>query len=264
MSTASQLFLLSDHIKLSLLERKRAQSLNLDDDTQDGHISRSIDQFRDGVASLGDERNRLSAAGDATAASNLAESIATLQKQLDDLTAQFHGFANPSTNATLAHPNSEALADDFAHAASTSPGSRKPKTVRFSDTPSSPSEELFGRYRDDPVEDQPGYADETVNMSNQQLHQYHSQVLEEQDEQLDRLGETIGRQREISMQIGEELDSHVILLDEVDGLVDRQQTRLDRANRALTKISRGAKENSQMTIIIVLIIILILLIAILK
>ncbi|KAK7416572.1 hypothetical protein QQZ08_011935 [Neonectria magnoliae] len=265
MSTASQLFLLSDHIKLSLLERKRAQSLNLDDDTQDGHISRSIDQFRDGVASLGDERNRLAAAGDATAASNLAESIATLKKQLDDLTAQFHGFANPSTNATLTHPNSEALADDFAHATSTSPGSRKPKTVRFSDTPPSPSAELFGRYRDDPaVEDQAGYADEATNMSNQQVHEYHSQILEEQDEQLDRLGESIGRQREISMQIGEELDNHIILLDEVDGLVGRQQTRLDRASRSLGKITRAAKENSQMTIIVVLIIILILLIAVLK
>ncbi|KAL6412867.1 putative snare domain-containing protein [Ilyonectria robusta] len=66
MSTPSQLFLLSDHIKLSLLERKRAQSLNLEDDTQDGHISRSLDQFRDGVASLGDERQRLADAGDAT------------------------------------------------------------------------------------------------------------------------------------------------------------------------------------------------------
>ncbi|KAI5456277.1 hypothetical protein BGZ63DRAFT_366950 [Mariannaea sp. PMI_226] len=267
MSTSSQLFLLSDHIKLSLLERKRAQSLNLEDDTQDGHISRSLDQFRDGLTNVDRERQRLFEAGDATAASNLSESLETLQKQYDDLVAQFHGFANPSTTATLTHPNSDALSEDFAHATSTSPpGGRKPKTVRFSDTPQkppSPSHELFGPYRDDPS-DSAGYRDEAEAMSNQQIHEYHSQILDQQDEQLDRLGESISRQRELSMQIGDELDSHVAMLDEVEGVTDRHQSRLDRASRALGKVARGASENKQMTTIIVLIIILVLLIVILK
>lgn len=66
MSSANQLFLLSDHIKLSLLERKRAQNLKLEDDTQDGHVTRSFDQFRDGLASLREEHKRLDEAGDAT------------------------------------------------------------------------------------------------------------------------------------------------------------------------------------------------------
>ena len=182
------------------------------------------------------------------------------------MTAQFHGFSNPSTNATLTHPNSEDLTEDFAHAASTSPSSRRPKTVRFSDTPQSPpspSEELFGRYRDDP-EDTAGYQDQAPDMNNQQLHEYHSQILEEQDEQLDRLGDSIGRQRELSMQIGDELDSHVAMLDEVEGVTDRHQSRLDRASRTLKKVAKGAGENKQMTTIVVLIIILVLLIAILK
>lgn len=136
--------------------------------------------------------------------------------------------------------------------------------MRFSDTPQSPSEELFGRYRDDPANDTAGYRDEAEQMSNQQVHEYHTQILEQQDEQLDRLGESIGRQRELSMQIGDELDSHVAMLDEVDGTVDRHQTRLDRARRTLGKVARGAGENKQMTAIVVLIIILVLLIAILK
>lgn len=101
-------------------------------------------------------------------------------------------------------------------------------------------------------------------MSNQQIHEYHSQILEQQDEQLDRLGESIGRQRELSMQIGDELDSHVAMLDEVEGVTDRHQSRLDRASRTLGKVARGASENKQMTTIVVLIIILVLLIAILK
>ncbi|KAJ4125581.1 hypothetical protein NW768_009202 [Fusarium equiseti] len=263
MSSANQLFLLADHIKLSLLERQRAKSLNLEGDSQDGHISRSFDQFRDGLTNLREQERRLTEAGDSTAASNLTDSISSLQKQLDDLTTQFQGHPSSSAAETLTHPNSEELADDFEHAASTSPTSRKPKTVRFSDTPSSPSTQLFGRYRDDP-EDSAGYQDEAQGMNNQQLHQYHAQILEQQDEQLDRLGESIGRQRELSMQIGDELDSHVAMLDEVEAVTDRHQSRLDRASRMLGKVARGASENKQMTTIVVLIIILVLLIAILK
>lgn len=58
MAKHSQLFLLADHIKLSLLERQRATSLNLDDDTHDGHISRSLDQLRRGLTSLKQEKSR--------------------------------------------------------------------------------------------------------------------------------------------------------------------------------------------------------------
>jgi syntaxin 8 len=64
MSNPNQLFLLADHIKLSLLERQRAQSLDLDSDTQDGHISRSLEQFRDGLVSLQQQKDRLEQAGD--------------------------------------------------------------------------------------------------------------------------------------------------------------------------------------------------------
>jgi syntaxin 8 len=64
MSKPNQLFLLADHIKLSLLERQRAKTLNLESDAQDGHISRSLDQLRDGLSALKDEEARLRAAGD--------------------------------------------------------------------------------------------------------------------------------------------------------------------------------------------------------
>jgi hypothetical protein len=47
-----QLFLLADHIKLSLLERQRAISLNLSSNSQDAQISRSLDQLRSGIESL--------------------------------------------------------------------------------------------------------------------------------------------------------------------------------------------------------------------
>jgi syntaxin 8 len=115
-------------------------------------------------------------------------------------------------------------------------------------------------YHDDP---EAGLPDQS-NMDNQQIHAYHSQVLADQDDALDRLGESIGRQRELSIQIGDELDEHVQMLDEVDGRVDRHQSTLDKARRNLGNVARSAKDNMSMTIIIVLIVILILLIVVLK
>lgn len=64
MANASQLYLLADHIKLSLLERQRAISLNLEPNSQDGQISRSLDSMREGVEALEAERSRLEESGD--------------------------------------------------------------------------------------------------------------------------------------------------------------------------------------------------------
>lgn len=89
-------------------------------------------------------------------------------------------------------------------------------------------------------------------------------MIEQQDEQLDRLGESIGRQRELSIQIGDELEGHVMLLDEVDESVDRHQSQLDRAGKRLQRVGRRARENWSMTLIVVLIVILVLLIIITK
>ncbi|KAI1139793.1 v-SNARE [Hypoxylon sp. FL0543] len=295
MSNPNQLFLLADHIKLSLLERQRAQSLNLDADSKDGHISRSLDQFRDGLAALEKEQKRLEEAGDEEGALTISDALPGLQKQYNDLTSQFHGFSSPSSASTLTHPNDPALSPDFEHAttsptasapsapaatSSTSTSNLRPKgaratskTVRFTDNPTSPSAadpdleaQLFGgaRYRDNPGDDSMGYRDEAAGMTNTQIHAYHQRILDQQDEQLDALGASIARQRELSMQIGDELDEHVAMLDDVDAAVDRHQGRLDRARRQVGRISRAASESKQMIAIIILIIVLVLLIAILK
>ncbi|KAH7021223.1 uncharacterized protein B0I36DRAFT_30247 [Microdochium trichocladiopsis] len=287
----NQLFLLADHIKLSLLERQRAKTLDLGGDSKDGHISRSLEQFKDGLAALRTEQARLEEAGDEDGALTIDDALPGLQKQYDDLTSQFHGFASPATESSLMQPNDPALSEDFRHAATNPrrPGgamsgnrtaSSASKSVRFSDNPaaassSSPngggrsSEEddleaqLFGsRYTDEPEGE--GYRDTASQMSNVQIHAYHQRVLDQQDEQLDRLGASIARQRELSMQIGDELDDQVAILDDVDAAVDRHQGRLDRAKRQVNRISRAAGESKQMVIIIALIVILVLLIAITK
>jgi syntaxin 8 len=124
-----------------------------------------------------------------------------------------------------------------------------------------PNRNALFPYRDDP--DDAGPPDQS-HLDNQQIHTYHAQVLEQQDEQLDQLGESIGRQRQLSMQIGDELDGQVVLLDEVDGHVDRHYTRMEGAKRRLGKVGRKAGENWGLTTIIILIVILVFLIVILK
>ena len=88
--------------------------------------------------------------------------------------------------------------------------------------------------------------------------------MQDQDEQLDRLGASIGRQRDLSIQIGDELDEQVEMLGEVDGHMDRTHGRLEGARAQLGKVARRARDNKQITIIVVLIIVLVLLIIVFK
>ncbi|PSN73078.1 hypothetical protein BS50DRAFT_482512 [Corynespora cassiicola Philippines] len=267
MSTTNppQLFLLADHIKLSLLERQRAISLNLSPNSQDGQISRSLDQLRSGIESL---ESQVEDKPDEAISSQLPR----LRTQLADLTAQFTPHAPNPASPTLTSPNNPSLSADFSAA------QKKPravsKSVRFTDTPSAsqhgggsagdddddPNRAALFPYRDNPDDASPDQSD----MSNQQIHDYHSQVIRDQDEQLDRLGASIGRQRELSMQIGDELEGQVLLLDEVEEGVDRHEAQFRRARGRLERFSKKARENWSLTIIVVLIVILVLLIIITK
>jgi syntaxin 8 len=111
------------------------------------------------------------------------------------------------------------------------------------------------------------FSDTLVNtdeLDNHQVLQLHRRVLDEQDESLDRLSESIRNQRELSIQIGDELDGHVQLLDEVDVLVDRHQDRLNGAKKRLNSVAQTAKDHGSLVVIAILIITLILLIVAIK
>jgi syntaxin 8 len=261
MASTHQLLLLADHIKLSLLERQRALSLNLRANTQDTQISRSLASLKDGI-------DKLSLEIGSSDEDELLE-LEQLRQQYDSLAKQ---FINPNAaDSETAKPNNPSLQADFDHASSIRPpaGPRtNSKSVRFRDNDSSiaaPTNDGAFPYRDDP--DEQGTDDHVPaepQLDNQQIHAYHNQVLEEQDEHLDRLGESIGRTREMTMHIGEELDSQVFLLDDIESGVDRHQSGLGRAQGRLRKIAKDAAENWSLTVIILLIVILVILIAVLK
>lgn len=264
MTNPSQLFLLADHIKLSLLERQRAISLDLEPNAQDGEISRSLESLREGIQAVEAEQARLAESHDSAGAAVLKDQLGPLQIQLRDLSAQFYGTDGDAASRTAASP-------DLKQPVPQHPTS---KSVRFMDNSAAAAavqdeideeedrnrQNLFRPYRDEPS---PAGVDQS-GMNNQQIYDHHNQVMRDQDDHLDRLGESIGRQHQLSIQIGDELDGHVALLDGMDGDVERHQNRLNGARRRLDRIRRRAGENWSMMTIIGLIIILVILIVILK
>lgn len=203
-------------------------------------------------------------------ASDLKDETTNLRTQYDDLVSQFYG--NDDVSKT---PNDPYLAEDFAHASSNAPLEHPTpqhppsKSVRFTDGPVSgvaaddddPNRSsLLHPYRDSPS---PTGPDES-SFSNRQIHAHHAQILRDQDEQLDHLGESIGRQHQLSIQIGDELEGHVALLDEVDEHTERHTSRLDGAKKRLNKFRKNASESWSLMTIIGLVIVLMILIVILK
>lgn len=70
-------------------------------------------------------------------------------------------------------------------------------------------------------------------------------MLVEQDAHLDRLSHSIGRQRDISLQINDELDVHTGLLEELDTDLDQTHNRLSGAAKRLQTFSRGVRGNCE-------------------
>lgn len=257
-----QLLLLADHLKLSLLERQRAVSLNLEPNKHDNQISTSLANLQRGIEGLETQQQPNDASSD----------LSRLRKQYDELSAQFHGTTTP-TSPDINRPNDPSLQPDFAAAQGRPSQPRRNKSVRFRDDPNAAEQDddpveaanraaLFSdqdRYRDDPSD-----APDHSHLDNQQIHAYHKQVLQGQDEQLDVLGASIGRQRMLGIQMGDELDEQNELLEDVEAGVDRHTGTLDRARKRLGTVARKSKDNWSWVTIGILIVVLVLLIVVLN
>lgn len=119
--------------------------------------------------------------------------------------------------------------------------------------PTKDTEPLYSPYTDDPEagHQEPGIMLQTQRrmMDGSSAHSHltlpSDRILLEQDQQLDRLSHSIGRQHHISVQINDELDVHTGLLEELDTDLDRTESRLTGARRRLDKVARGAARNCQ-------------------
>ncbi|CUM65466.1 uncharacterized protein PRCAT00003106001 [Priceomyces carsonii] len=144
------------------------------------------------------------------------------------------------------------------------------KSVRFKDNPEHPEEDLkselmgsqpFQPYHDD---DQNTETESFDNESNQQMFALHAQRLLEQDQSLDSLHDSIQRQHSMGLTINNELDNHLIILNDLEQGVDGSYQRLNTATNRLNDFRRKCKENGSMITIIVLTVILILLLVVLN
>jgi syntaxin 8 len=247
--TPRQLMLLADRLKLSLLERQHASSRKQDTTQHDARISQTLAQIQTGIIA-NEERESESNAADGTTLD-----LGRVRKQYEALQAQFTAVSAATSASDSTAPSQS--------------DTGKKQNVRFRDDPDAPEEDpveranraaLFSdreQYQDEPSIDQTG-------MDNQQIHEHHKQVFRDQDEQLDVLGQSIGRQRLLGIQMGDELDEQNVLLDDVERGVDRHTSTLERARKRLGNVARKSKGSGSWITIGILIIILILVIAILK
>lgn len=98
----------------------------------------------------------------------------------------------------------------------------------------------------------------------QQQYAAHQQQMLEQDESLDHLSRLIHTQHHMGVRIGEEIDQHMILLDDLELAVDRLVQRVRRATQGVADFRRRVRENGSMVTIVVLTVILILLLVVLN
>ncbi|KAJ9082170.1 hypothetical protein DSO57_1006907 [Entomophthora muscae] len=102
------------------------------------------------------------------------------------------------------------------------------------------------------------------HLVNSQILEMQRQTFEDQDRNLDMLSQSLGRQREIGVIIGQELEHHVMLLDETSNAVDMTEARLNQAQSRLHRIDRKSKQCKLCGALVVLFIVLLVLLAIIR
>lgn len=119
----------------------------------------------------------------------------------------------------------------------------------------------FKPYRDED-DDTPSLL--SVDTTNQELFALHQQQLLAQDQSLDNLHDLVRVQHSMGLTINDELDDHLILLNDLERGVDTSSSRLWRATNNIREFRRKVRENGSLVTIIVLTVILILLLVVLN
>ncbi|KAF9288235.1 hypothetical protein BGZ68_000626 [Mortierella alpina] len=208
-SWGSKLGLIADSTLVTVFERNRCKANGLSSASQDKTIEKNMPRLREGLQQLEAELSQ--AEQDASVPSkelaSREDTLIKLQQQLEKLEALLQDKDDADARAVLLGLNQNSTKHSRA------------KIVRFSDN------EV-----------------EVDNLDNSQMLQLHQRIVDDQDQNLDRLSEAIGRQQEIGLMIGNELDSHIDMLEDTDHIVDRTESRLGIARKQLTKVAKGTRE----------------------
>ncbi|KAG0033665.1 hypothetical protein BGZ82_006019 [Podila clonocystis] len=220
----SKLSLVADSTLVTVFERNRCRANGLSSTSQDKTIEKNLPRLREGIQQL--EAELSEAEQQSTVPSkelaSREDTLIKLQGQLEKLEALLQDKDDMNARNVLLGLNQGSA----KHSRS--------KVVRFSE-----------------------HEVEVDNLDNSQMLQLHQRIMDDQDSNLDRLSDALGRQQEIGLMIGDELDTHLDLLEETDHLVDRTENRLSSAAKRLAKVAKGTKGCGSWTIILVLVIILV-------
>ncbi|KAI0371912.1 hypothetical protein BV20DRAFT_964553 [Pilatotrama ljubarskyi] len=239
MASLAKLTSLSTQTLSLLLERQRLQNLNATS-LHTPQIAKNLEQLRSGILEM-EERDGPS------------EASRLLRSQHE----RMRGMLGPEADAAGVQRCEELrpLVTDAAASSSSSPVPSSP--VAPSAAPAftaAPRNSDYAPYTDDP---EAGYTSEDMLLQQRQ-------IMDVQDVHLDELSRSITRQRDISLQINDELDVHTGLLEGLDHDLDRTDSRLTQARRKLDRVARGAKENGSTVMIALLILVLLILIIVFK
>ncbi|CAM0141061.1 hypothetical protein VKS41_002326 [Umbelopsis sp. WA50703] len=217
--------ILADNSMSVAFERNRLKDLGLNYETHEATIQKNLTKLKENLQTLEAQLNKV----EQTGASNVQDDenkLIELQIKVDKL------------EALLADKSDEDARQILLGKASSR--ANQNKMVRFSDDTEVNPQEL----------------------ENGQILQLQTRMMDDQDRNLDMLSEAVGRQRELGLLIGDELEQHVQLIEDTDEMVDRTDTRLRHAQKRLNYVGRRVKDNKSICIVIGLIIILFSLIAI--
>ncbi|CAG8453796.1 12048_t:CDS:2 [Acaulospora morrowiae] len=211
MEKGSRLSVLADNILASIVERNRCRKENIEYPHEDV-INKNLVRLQTGIKELEQELSSAEESGihSSKDLKGREDTLIKLTKEFEKLSALMQD--DISTRELLLGIN--------AIPQTSTASKSKTKTVRFSD----------------PIA-------EINDMDNTQVLLLQERIIREQDEDLDRLDAAIGRQRELSIMIGEELDSHIELLTDTEAIVNQTDGKLNKAKRGLLKISKKAQKN---------------------
>ncbi|KAF8934727.1 hypothetical protein BGZ47_010233 [Haplosporangium gracile] len=222
----SKLGLIADSTLVTVFERNRCRTNGLSSASQDKTIEKNMPRLREGLQQLEAELSQAEQDGSVPSKelASREDTLIKLQQQLEKLEALLQDKDDAGARAVLLGLNQ----NSSKHSRS--------KIVRFSEN------EV-----------------EVDNLDNSQMLQLHQRIMDDQDQNLDRLSESLGRQREIGLTMNDELDLQVGTLDDTEHLVDRSGNRLSIASRQLAKVAKGTKGCGPWMTILVLVVILVVL-----
>ncbi|KAG2182025.1 hypothetical protein INT43_006951 [Umbelopsis isabellina] len=229
---ATRTEILADNSMSVAFERNRLKDLGLNYETHEATIQKNLTKMKENLQTLEAQLNKVEQTG-ASQLTNTSSNVQDDETKLIELQIKVDKL-----EALLADKSDEDARQILLGKASSR--ANQNKMVRFSDDTEVNPQEL----------------------ENGQILQLQTRMMDDQDRNLDMLSEAVGRQRELGLLIGDELEQHVQLIEETDEMVDRTDTRLRHAQKRLNYVGRRVKDNKSICIVIGLIIILFSLIAI--